>query len=212
MIKLVVVVRAKDGVGQEELRQHWLDVHAPNVVASINPKRYILNFFEARLDGGPSPYDGMASAWFDSLEQYQEVHAQGLPSDGFGDLLARDETFRLVTSEIVALDGKVTPDTVKGTFFVRRRPEVTEADYFQHWREKHLPNVRAAMVRNPGGLRYAVSPADLGEPGNWSGLAELWWKDARGEELFLPGRTDDGFRGMSEPYFGIRGHEVVIVE
>ena len=27
----------------------------------------------------------------------------------------------------------------------------------------------------------------------------------------LPGVTDDGFGGMSEPYFGIRGHEVVIV-
>ncbi len=50
-----------------------------------------------------------------------------------------------------------------------------------------------------------------GPPGPWSGLAELYWQDAEAERAGLPGVTDDGFRGMSEPYFGIRGREVVIV-
>jgi hypothetical protein len=213
MIKLVAGVRAKDGVGREELRQHWCDVHAPNVVAGVNPKRYVLTFFDERLDGGPAPYDGTASLWFDSLEQYQEAqlphpHAA---ADGFGDLLVPDDTFVLFTTEIVALDGEVTSESVKATFFVQRLADVAEADYFQHWREKHLPNVRAALQRNPGGLRYVVSQADQGQPGPWSGLAELYWQDADAERSGLPGVTDDGFRGMSEPYFGIRGREVVIV-
>ena len=145
--------------------------------------------------------------------QYQEAQSQGseAAADGFGDLLVPDDTFVLFTTEIVALDGEVTSQSVKATFFVHRLPDVAEADYFQHWREKHLPNVRAALQRNPGGLRYVVSQADQGQPGPWSGLAELYWQDADAERAGLPGVTDDGFGGMSEPYFGIRGREVVIV-
>ena len=92
--------------------------------------------------------------------------------------------------EIVSLDGDVTSESVKATFFVQRLPDVAEADYFQHWREKHLPNVRAALQRNPGGLRYVVSQADQGQPGPWSGLAELYWQDADAERAGLPGQTD----------------------
>ena len=51
MIKLVAGVRAKDGVEREELRQHWCDVHAPNVVAGVDPKRYVLTFFEKQQQG-----------------------------------------------------------------------------------------------------------------------------------------------------------------
>lgn len=213
MIKLVAGVRARDGVGRDELRQHWRDVHAPNVVEGVHPKRYTLTFFDVRTDGGDAPYDGIASLWFDSLEQYQQASAadSGATADGFVDLLAPNDTFILFTTEIVALDGAVTSNSAKATFFVQRLPDTSEADYFQHWREKHIPNVRAALQRNGGGLRYVVSQADLGQPGRYSGLAELYWQDSEAQRAGLPGVGDDGFRGMSEPYYGILGHEVVIV-
>ena len=107
------------------------------------------------------------SPWQRGTNEYQQAQSRGLEaaSDGFGDLLVPDDTFVLFTTEIVALDGEVTSGSVKATYFVQRLPDVAEADYFQHWREKHLPNVRAALQRNPGGLRYVVSQADQGQPG-----------------------------------------------
>lgn len=213
MIKLLAVVKRRDEMSRDDLLRHWEHIHAPGVAERVQPNRYTLTFFERRLDGGESPYDGMASLWFDSLEHWQRASAPrpDAPSDGFADFLVADETFFLLTSEIVVVDGTVTAESEKTTFFVQRKESVTEADHFQHWRDQHIPNVREALKRNPGGLRYVVSQADLGQPGRYSGLAELYWQDADARTAFLPGVQDDGFVGLSEPYYGILGREITIV-
>lgn len=79
MVKLVYVIRRREGLSAEEFRRYWLEVHAPkviNVAKDIRARRYVqshtldtaLNqaFAESR---GLSPfYDGITEVWWDSLD------------------------------------------------------------------------------------------------------------------------------------------------
>jgi uncharacterized protein (TIGR02118 family) len=75
---------------------------------------------------------------------------------------------------------------VKLVFCVRRRPELTRADFQRYWREQHGPLVRrhAAILRirryvqvhtldHPVNQALAQSRGITEEP--FDGVAELWW-------------------------------------
>lgn len=79
MVKLVYVIRRREGLSAEEFRRYWLEVHAPkvvNVAKDIRARRYVqshtldtpLNqaFAESR---GRSPFsDGITEVWWDNLD------------------------------------------------------------------------------------------------------------------------------------------------
>ncbi len=78
MVKLVYCLRRKPGLSWEEFSQYWRDVHAPLVAARaelLGIKRYVQvrtldnpaihAAMQARNDGSPEPFDGVAELWFD---------------------------------------------------------------------------------------------------------------------------------------------------
>jgi uncharacterized protein (TIGR02118 family) len=78
MVKLVYCLRRKPGMSWEEFSQYWRETHAPLVAERaevLGIKRYVQvrtvdnpaihAAMQARNDGSPEPFDGVAELWFD---------------------------------------------------------------------------------------------------------------------------------------------------
>ncbi|GHU66746.1 hypothetical protein AGMMS49983_16950 [Clostridia bacterium] len=76
-VKVVALLKAKDGMTDAEIRNHWLNVHAKITGGYKNIKGYRVNL---PLDGFSEEnkalgYDGTAELWWDSVEDMNEDFA-----------------------------------------------------------------------------------------------------------------------------------------
>lgn len=72
-VKLIALLKARDGMTRDEFARRWLDEHAPLTLRFPNLKEYRINVAleEYQEIDGPLPYDGTAELWWDSLEEMQ---------------------------------------------------------------------------------------------------------------------------------------------
>ena len=79
MIKLVMVVRRRDDLPEDEFHRYWREQHGPlarELLTSLGARRYVqthtlgseLNAPLAESRGTSEAYDGLAEVWWDSLE------------------------------------------------------------------------------------------------------------------------------------------------
>jgi len=79
MIKLVYVIRLREGLTTEEAQRYWLEEHAPkvrSVAETIRARRYVQSHTidtplnQALIEGRglAALYEGITEVWFDSLE------------------------------------------------------------------------------------------------------------------------------------------------
>ena len=103
-IKQVSLVPVRDGVSAEALFDHWLDVHLPNVVETLQKVggiRYVVNL---SLDMAHAPYAGMPELWFPDLAAQQAFWAE-IKSDGFQDFADAERTLRFrCDTEMVGIE------------------------------------------------------------------------------------------------------------
>ncbi|MCU0830553.1 MAG: EthD family reductase [Rhizobiaceae bacterium] len=66
MVKLIALVRKRDGMEHDAFRRYWLDVHAPLAAAIPGMRGYRINVAGDPGAMPPAPYDGSAEIWFDS--------------------------------------------------------------------------------------------------------------------------------------------------
>ncbi len=63
MIKLMYILKRKEGMSREEFKDYWLNTHAPLVLKMPNLRKYVVN-----ISSGDADFDGVAELWFDSAE------------------------------------------------------------------------------------------------------------------------------------------------
>ena len=98
------------------------------------------------------------------------------------------------TTEYVVIDGSEHLDTApltlnapypmtrsgfhKVTYLVAAKPDTDYDEFFAHWLNIHVPNVKATMEA-AGGFRYVVSHSidPVNEP--YAGMAELYYHDPK---------------------------------
>lgn len=76
MIKLIVMIKRKQGMSKEEFDAYWSGPHADQVLGCADFKRHIRRYVQShvvtqegiRLPWGVSDYDGQAELCFDSVE------------------------------------------------------------------------------------------------------------------------------------------------
>lgn len=74
MIKLIICASRKDGISREQFNAYWRDHHGPLVKGVTEFARHVRKYVQCHLVedsvpfGIPSPYDGVAELWFDSVE------------------------------------------------------------------------------------------------------------------------------------------------
>lgn len=104
-IKQISLVPVRQGVSVQALFDHWLDVHLPNVVETLQKVggiRYVVNL---SLDMDHAPYAGMPELWFPNLVAQREFWALIKP-DGFQNFADAERTLRFRgDTEMVGIDG-----------------------------------------------------------------------------------------------------------
>lgn len=101
MIKLAFCLRKLPSLTDSEFHDYWLNTHGPlvkSVAGKIGIIKYTqlhtldtpLNASAQELRGGPDPYDGIAEAWWESMESLERTF--GDPEAGaVFELLIEDE-------------------------------------------------------------------------------------------------------------------------
>ena len=63
MIKLMYILKRREGMSREEFRDYWLKTHAPLVLKMPKLRKYVVN-----VSSGDSEFDGVAELWFDTAD------------------------------------------------------------------------------------------------------------------------------------------------
>lgn len=203
MIKGIALVAHKAGMPNDEFHRYWREVHGPIALQIRTLRRYVQSH---RLDT-PVPgfeqvaYDGVAEVWFDTLADLTGMPANpdyvnGAQADEPNFIDVSKLAF-LATREQVIIEGPpVARDTqwVKAVFLLKRRPDLSVAEFQDYWLNGHAPQI----PRDMGVLRYVQChqlPETYagGEPA-YDGVAELsfanlasfmrYWTDPKIQQIF----------------------------
>ena len=89
MIKLVALLKRKDGLTLEEFSRYWLEKHAPLALKTLpGIKKYVQNHI-VDLSSEEPPFDGVAEIWFEDIESYNLYYNTWI-SEG-GKVIREDE-------------------------------------------------------------------------------------------------------------------------
>ncbi|WP_158807844.1 EthD domain-containing protein [Beijerinckia sp. L45] len=114
MIKMTLLISRKAGMSLEDFKDYWLNKHLP-VVQSVPEvgrysKRYVqqYNTYSSPSHTGAAPFDGIAEAWFDSLEDALALTT----SDNWLNVVKKDDlNFLDVTkTQMMLSEEKLFPD------------------------------------------------------------------------------------------------------
>jgi uncharacterized protein (TIGR02118 family) len=184
VIKLVGLLKRKEGMSVEDFQRYWRDVHGPIMARTPGMRRYVQSHALPELYGTAldPAFDGVAEAWFDSLEAYEA--ARETPEWRAGGPDARNfmvSAGGLVASEVVVVgayaSARERQSLVKYMGFLKRLPGMSVEEFQRHWREVHGPLV----VRDlEGMLRYVqchpLPETYAREPGpSFDGVPQAWF-------------------------------------
>lgn len=209
--RMMYLIRRRDGVTREELVANWFANHMPAVIQSQKDqavrgrsfaRRYIATLFDAARDGS-WPFDGVAQLWWDAALPMPEVPHGNPPTDTFQQ--KAEPYVPWATREYVVMDGAMPsvpnslnapyPATCSGyfkvTFLVPALAGSRFDEFFAHWLDVHVPNVRGTMEK-VGGFRYTVAHSLAPQREPFAGMAELYFPDAAGWADYRANITADG--------------------
>ncbi len=169
MIRLVFLLRRKEGMSLEDFQSYWRNEHAPLVAGHarhMNVLRYIqvhalddpMNDAMAAARGGMEPrYDGVAELWWDSEESLGEAMATADGERAMAELLEDEQRFIDLPNSPAYFNHEYpqvnpTPEDILATprstvvklYFPLRQPEGRDlADAQLYWRTSHGPLIRS---------------------------------------------------------------------
>jgi hypothetical protein len=197
--KVMFLIRRRPTTTREELIAHWFANHMPAVIArnlemraagKPGAERYVATLFDPRADK-PHPWDGAAQLWFEHALPRPAMPHGAEPADTFQQ--KAEPYMPWGTREYVVMDGALPldPPTLnapfpctrsgffKVTYLICQQPDTDSGDFFEHWLNVHVPNVRATM-NEVGGFRYVVSHSLEPAAESYAGMAELYFLDPSG--------------------------------
>jgi uncharacterized protein (TIGR02118 family) len=194
MVKLIFLCRRRSDITHDRYVELLLHGHVP-IALRHHPtlRRYTVNIVE---QGPPAEeaLDSIGALWFDSLDDfrhrlYDSPEGERIVQGDVAGFLGGADAYATTAYVQKAGDqppvGQRTPGI---TMFcpLRRRPELTHAEFVHHWQTVHVP---LALAHHPLMVRYVTNIVDQrlddASP-DWDGFAEIAFTtagDAR-ERLF----------------------------
>jgi uncharacterized protein (TIGR02118 family) len=154
MIKFIGLLTRKDGMSVDDFQRYWREVHGPLMAKVPGIRRYIQSHAlpETYEAANPPAYDGLAEAWFDSVEAYESARRSREWQAGAADaanFIGSSDT--LLTREEAIVDGFAAPrereTMVKYVSFLTRKEGMSVEDFQRHWREVHAPLIVAELTK-----------------------------------------------------------------
>lgn len=75
MLKIMLLLRRREGMSVEDFRDHWRHVHAPLLLQLPGLRRLVFNYGQSDATGAAPAYDGISEDWFESAEAMQLAFA-----------------------------------------------------------------------------------------------------------------------------------------
>ncbi len=173
-VKVLTWFKRKPGLTLEDFRAYWYDEHPKAVQRMPGLVRYHQNHVTDGAYTKGEPFcDGVAETWWESAE----VLRSHRDSPHLAGLLADEDVFidpnnrqSLVVDEIVIVDGEPPEGSLKQFTWIKRRPDLSLADFQAYWRGTHGP----IAGKIPGVVRYVQNHASVRHYGErtppWDGL------------------------------------------
>ncbi len=114
-VKLLCLLKRKQGVHQEQFHAHWRGQHAALFVDSDALSRHVIAYHQShRLEGdyardGGGGYDGLAEQWYASLDEFQKMVAE----PAYAEQIAPDENL-FIDRSALTLALSAQPDVIIG--------------------------------------------------------------------------------------------------
>ena len=192
-LRLVFPLRRLPHLSREEFQAYWWDHHGPLVAERaemLGIRRYQqVHTRRSGREGTVDGFDGIAELWLDGPAPTGTLEQR---AQGGADLLADERTFidlsrspLWMAEEVVVVDGPMASrDGLRLTSFLRRRADLTRAEFLQHWQHVHapLPLEHADVFGFGRYLQLHTSEdaedfplrASRGAPAPFDGMAEIW--------------------------------------
>ena len=170
MIRLVFLLRRKEGMTLEEFQDYWLNQHAP-LVASVSTDLNILRYVQTHTidhpinkaaqnarGGNMEPqYDGVAELWWATESDLESALASEVGQAAGAKLLADERTFIDLEASPLWLayeypqvnptpeniSARVNGNILRVFFPLRHLDSLNETDVRKYWLTHHGPIVRA---------------------------------------------------------------------
>ena len=168
MIRLVYVLRRREGMSRQEFQDYWRNIHGPLVAkhsTALGIRRYVqshtlddpINDLLREPRGTLDPYDGVAELWWNHENQVAEGISTPEGQEAALELLEDEKKFidfsrsslywgtevpqiNPTPENIVA---RVESPIIKLCFFGTHRPELSREEAALYWRMHHGPLVRS---------------------------------------------------------------------
>ena len=209
--RMMYLIKRRPNVYREELVANWFANHMPSVIQGQKDqavrsrrfaRRYVVTLFDAGRDGSYL-WDGVAQLWWDAPLPKPDIAHGEIPADTFQEKAAPYVPW--ATREYVVMDGKLpfTPNSLnapfpvtrsgffKVTFLVPALPGTDFDEFYTHWLDLHVPNVRATM-ESVGGFRYTVAHSIMPKDEPYAGMAELYFPNPDGWDAYKANIKADG--------------------
>ncbi len=107
-VKSIDMLNRKDGMSVDAFQKYWRETHGPLCQPATAMRRYVQSHTRRAIydSGKTPPYDGVAMAWFDSMDAMRAVAPAPEFSrlrDDVDNFVARDRSPSLLTTELVIL-------------------------------------------------------------------------------------------------------------
>ena len=100
MIKVIVTMKRKAGLTQDEFSRYWKETHAQVALERLpGIVKYVQNHL-LRLNDKEPPYDGVAELWFKDMDSFKTANKWYLSDEG--KVLRDDEARFMDTNKMVS--------------------------------------------------------------------------------------------------------------
>lgn len=206
MIKFIIAARRKREDTQEHYFYEWGIIHValmittPSVVGKTF-KRYVQHYSISGISNdqlihplSTMEWDNMADHWMEGIDNMTDAvraqdYVQRMQPHRFGD---KEFVLQLTSGEVIHQDEGFNAGGVKLIHFIKRKPEISRAEFNRYWREVHAPAVLAAAgqglirkyVQNPQrDFDRSFFPGTLfahGGVNSYDGVEEFWFDSVEG--------------------------------
>jgi uncharacterized protein (TIGR02118 family) len=163
MIKLLRYVKRRPDMTQEQFKDYWLNNHVELqrwMLANTPMLRIEVLFATGEMVGGKTPpFDSLVQGTFPNIEDMHAVMSSDVPKR----LLADETNFvdqsaeliRVVTDPYVVAEKQNvdyhlgSAPMIKLLRYVKRRPDLTQAQFKDYWLNKHVELQRWMLANTP---------------------------------------------------------------
>ena len=166
MVKCMIFVKRRSELDRAAFQAWWRERQCPLTLKVPGLRGHTMSF---EADGEDGMFDGVAELWFDDIAAaeagFASPEGQASAAEAKAHLARRELLY--VTEHKFVNTGK--PSAFKLVALLKRRKDLTRAEFKAWWLERHAPLV----VVFPELTRYQVDLVEEGPEGIGDGIAEV---------------------------------------